>query len=245
MVHADPLLVLVHSPFLGPSAWEWVARELERRERAAIVPALRGVADEPYRPWRDVSDAVDAVAAHGARTVVLVGHSGAGSLLPAIAESFSGRVAAIAFVDAFLPPASGTARLVPVEFVEELSALATDDVLPPWSSWFGEEVMRDLVPDGPRRARVERDMPRLPLSVLQAELPVPDGWDRRPCAYLLLSAEPYAPSAADARARGWPTAEVTGGKHLDLVRRPGTVATALLELERAMLGQRRAGPPHD
>jgi hypothetical protein len=156
-------------------------------------------------------------------------------LLPAIAQSAPGRVAAIAFVDAFLPPASGTTRLVPAEFAEELRALATGDVLPPWSTWFGEEAMRDLVPDGDRRARVEQDMPRLPLSVVDVELPVPGGWDRRPCAYLLLSAEPYASSAARARARGWPAAEVHGGKHLDLVRRPTTVATALVDLQRAML----------
>src|SRR5919109_143549 len=95
--------------------------------------------------------------------------------------------------------------------------------------------MRERVPDAVRGARVEHDMPRVPLSVLQTKLPVPAGWDRRPCAYLLLSADPYAPSAADARARGWPTAEVTGGKHLDLVSQPATVATALLDLERAML----------
>ena len=149
----------------------------------------------------------------------------------------SADVAALVFVDAFLPPAIGTARLVPPEFVDELCALASDAVLPPWSSWFGDEVMRDLVPDGARRARVERDMPRLPLSFLQTEVPVPDGWDRRPCAYLLLSAQVYTPSAADARARGWPVAEIEGGKHLDPVRRPATVATALLDLERAMLAR--------
>jgi pimeloyl-ACP methyl ester carboxylesterase len=196
---------------------------------------VRAVADEPYRPWRDVWETVDAVSAHRAETLVLVGHSGAGSLLPAIAQSAPGRVAAIAFVDAFLPPPMGTARLVPAEFADELSALATGDVLPPWSTWFGEGPMRDLVPDADRRARLEREMPRLPLSVRDTELPVPAGWDRRPCAYLLLSAEPYAASAADARARGWPTAEVHGGKHLDLVRRPAAVATALLDLQRAML----------
>jgi pimeloyl-ACP methyl ester carboxylesterase len=235
MVHADPLLVLVHSPFLGPSAWAWVAQELERHGRPAVTPALRTVGDTPYRPWRDVWETVHAVSAHGAASVVLVGHSAAGSLLPAIAQSDPGRVAAITFVDTFLPPASGTARLVPAEFADELSALATADVLPPWSSWFGEEAMRDLMPDAARRARVEQDMPRLPLSVRDTELPVPDGWDRRPCAHLLLSAEPYAASAAAARARGWPTAEVHGGKHLDLVRRPAAVATALLDLQRAML----------
>ena len=74
-------------------------------------------------------------------------------------------------------------------------------------------------------------MPRLPLSVRDIELPVPEGWDRRPCSYLLLSAEPYAANAADARARGWPTPEVHGGKYLDPVRRPAAVATALLDLD--------------
>jgi pimeloyl-ACP methyl ester carboxylesterase len=235
MVRSDPLMVLVHSPFLGPSAWGWVARELEQRRRAALVPSLRAVADAPYQPWRDVWETVDAVSVHGPETVVLVGHSAAGSLLPAIVQSAPTRVAAIAFVDAFVPPPTGTARLVPAEFADELSALATDGVLAPWSSWFGEEAMRALVPDGARRARIEQDMPRLPLSVRDTLLPVSEGWDRRPCAYLLLSAEPYAASAADARARGWPTAEVHGGKHLDLVRRPAAVATALLDLERAML----------
>ncbi len=156
MVRADPMFVLVHSPFLGPSTWEWVARELQQSGRSALVPSVGGVADEPYRPWRDVWDTVDAHPAHVARMVVLVGHSGAGSLLPAIAEFSPGRVAAIAFVDAFLPPASGTTRLVPVQFVADLSRLATGDLLPPWSTWFGEEAMRDLVPDASRRERCAR-----------------------------------------------------------------------------------------
>lgn len=232
MVDANPRFVLVHSPLLGPSAWDWVARELEQRGRSAVVPSLLGVADESCRPWH--CEAVDAASTQRGETVVLVAHSAAGALLPAIAGSLSEGLAALVFADAFLPPARGTARMVPAEFVDQLRALATDAVLPPWSSWFGEEVMRDLVPDGGRRTRVEHDMPRLPLSSLQREVPVPDGWDRRPCAYLLLSAQPYAPVAADARARGWPVAEIKGGKHLDLVRRPAAVAAALLDLERAM-----------
>jgi pimeloyl-ACP methyl ester carboxylesterase len=237
------LIVLVHSPFLGPSAWEWVAGELERRGRPAVVPALRAVAGEPYRPWRQIWETVDAVSAHDARAVVLVGHSGAGSLLPAIAGSAPGRVAAMIFVDAFVPPPSGTTRLVPAEFVADLVARAGGDVVPPWSTWFGEAVLRDLVPDADRRARIEQDMPYLPLSLVHAELPVPEGWDRRPCGYLLLSAEPYAPSAADARARGWPVAEVHGGKHLDIVRAPAAVTSALLELERAMSSLRAPRRP--
>jgi pimeloyl-ACP methyl ester carboxylesterase len=72
MVRAEPPIVLVHSPFLGASAWEWVARELDQRGRRAIVPSLRAAAGEPYQPRRDVRQAVEAVAADDARTVVLV-----------------------------------------------------------------------------------------------------------------------------------------------------------------------------
>ena len=73
LAHAGPLMVLVHSPFLGPSAWAWVARELEQRDRPVVVPALRLVADEPFRPSRDVWETVDAVSAHAAGSVVLAG----------------------------------------------------------------------------------------------------------------------------------------------------------------------------
>jgi pimeloyl-ACP methyl ester carboxylesterase len=124
-VIATAPFVLVHSPLLGPSAWEWVGRELEQRGRAAVVPSLLGVAHEPYPTWREACEAVAAASAKRARTVVLVGHSGAGSLLPAMAGRLSGGVAAMVFVDAFLPPPSGTAHLIPAEFIEELNELVS------------------------------------------------------------------------------------------------------------------------
>ena len=206
MVDANPLFVLVHSPLLGPSAWAWVARELEQRGRSALVPSLLGVADESYRPWREVSEAVDAASTQPAETVVLVAHSGAGALLPAIAGSFSEDVAALVFVDAFLPPATGTARLIPAEFVDQLRELATDALLPPWSSWFGEEVMRDLVPDGARRARVEHDMPACPSRFSRARCPYPTGGSDAPariCSSPLSSTRQAPPTRWHAAGR-WP-----------------------------------------
>jgi hypothetical protein len=95
--------------------------------------------------------------------------------------------------------------------------------------------MRELVPDAAHRAEVEADMPRMPLSSLLTPVPIPERWERYPCAYVLLSAQPYAASAAEARARGWPLAEIPDGKHLDPVRRPTTVTDALLTVGRAMI----------
>jgi hypothetical protein len=67
------------------------------------------------------------------------------------------------------------------------------------------------------------------LSVLAT---LAEGWDRRPRAYLLLSAQPMR-RALPMRAHRLAD-QVHGGKHLDLVRRPADVATALLDLQRAM-----------
>jgi hypothetical protein len=226
-------VVLVHSPLVGPGTWMDVAGHLERRGRRAIVPSLLGVADAPPPQWRHCPEAVAAACEGIDEPLLLVGHSGAGPLLPAIAEAL-GEVAGLVFVDAFLPPTAGSAPLAEPSFLAELRALATDGVLPPWSSWFGEEGLRELVPDARRRAALERDMPRLPVSYFEATVPAIPGWQRRPCAYLLFADEPYGPSAADARARSWPVLELPGAHHLAVVTDAPAVAEALLRLERAL-----------
>jgi hypothetical protein len=230
-----PVFVLVHSPLVGPSTWQPVARELERHDRVALVPCLVDAARAPAPQWRRVCGVVKASTAHVTRPLILVGHSGAGLLLPTIADAVSCPVAAMLFVDTFLPPPSGTVALLPPEFLDELRARARAGVLPPWSRWFGEDAMRDLVADDAMRARLEADMPQLPVSDFEGEPPVTAGWDQRPCAYLLLSV-PYSAAAADAKARGWPIAALPNANHLSLVTDPKTVTGALLDLERALVG---------
>jgi pimeloyl-ACP methyl ester carboxylesterase len=231
----DPVFVLIHSPFVGPTTWSLVARELERHGREALVPSLLGIADAEGPQWHRAGEAVRAAVASTANPVVLVGHSGGGFLLPMIADTLTAEVAALVFVDSFLPPPSGSLRLAPPEFVDQLRPLATDGVLPPWSSWFGEDAMRELVPDNRLRTALEDEMPRLRLSYFEASVPLPDGWQTRPCAYLLLSGEPYEESAADARGRAWPVAEISGVGHLAMATEPIPVTDALLDLERPLV----------
>jgi hypothetical protein len=230
----SPVFVLIHSPLVGPTTWLPVADERVRRRREAVVPSLFGVAAAAAPQWRHIPEAVRAATAETAAPVVLVGHSGAGLLLPAIAGAPTVDVAALVFVDSFLPPASGSLPLAPASLMSQLRALASDGVLPPWSRWFGEDAMRELVPEERLRATLEKEMPRLPLSYFEASVPSPGGWSARPCAYLLFSGEPYAQSAAQARDQGWAVAELAGVGHLAMASDPIAVTDTLLDLERAL-----------
>jgi pimeloyl-ACP methyl ester carboxylesterase len=209
-----------------------VARELERRGRVAVIPSLLGVAEAREPRWRHVPQAVHVATSHLQQRVVLVGHSGAGLLLPVIADALAVDVAAMVFVDSRLPPPGGRVPLGSPAFMDQLRAMATDGLLPTWSRWFGLDAMRELVPDERLRADLEAEMPRLPLSYFEAAVPVPDEWGtRRPCAYLLLSA-PYGESAAEARAYRWPVIEIDGVRHLAIATNPIPVTGALIDLER-------------
>jgi pimeloyl-ACP methyl ester carboxylesterase len=227
--------VLVHSPLVGPKSWLPVARELERRGRVAVIPSLLGVAEAPEPQWRHVPAAVRLATRRLQQRVVLVGHSGAGLLLPVIADALDVKVAGLVFVDSRLPPPGGRVLLGAPEFMGQLRGMTTDGLLPTWSRWFGLDAMRELVPNERLRADLEAEMPRLPLSYFEAAVPLPDEWGKRcPCAYLLLTATPYGESAAEARAYRWPVIEIDGVQHLAIATNPIPVTEALLDLERSL-----------
>jgi pimeloyl-ACP methyl ester carboxylesterase len=223
------VFVLVHSPLVGPGTWSPVARELERRGRRAVVPSLLGPAGAPPGHWRRCVEAVrDAVRALS-EPVVLVGHSGGGLLLPVIADAVAPPISGLIFVDSGVPASTGETPLVPRAFLDQLHTPDVGGVLPPWSSWFGEDAMRDLVPDEALRAALTREMPSLPLSYFEQSVPSPAGWDRIPCAYLLLS-DAYREAASEASERGWRVEEITGAQHLHIAVAPEAVTDALLRM---------------
>ncbi len=103
----DSTFVLVHSPLVGPGTWALVAEELRCQGHEAIVPSLLGVAAAAAPQWRHCVDAVRAATERFANPIVLVGQSGAGPLLPRMADA-TGNVAAFIFIDAMLPPLADT-----------------------------------------------------------------------------------------------------------------------------------------
>jgi pimeloyl-ACP methyl ester carboxylesterase len=223
------VFVLVHSPLVGPSTWSPVARELERRGCQVVVPSLLGAAGEPPRRWRHCVEAVRDAVGPLSNRIALVGHSGGGLLLPTIAAAVAVPVSRLIFVDSGVPASTGETPLAPPSLLDHLRTLAVGGTLPPWSTWWGEEAMRDLVPDEALRAALMREMPSLQLSYFEQRVPTPAGWERLPCAYLLLS-DAYRDAAAEAHARGWRVEEITGAQHLHIAVAPEAVTDALIRL---------------
>ena len=222
--------VLVHSPSVGPRTWQPVAHRLAQLGQEATVPSLLHVADQGPPFWPRVVDAVRAgldTAGQG-QGVVLVAHSNAGLFIPVTTAALPGQVLGCVLVDAALPPASGSAPVAPPELLAPLRDKASGGLLPRWTDWWDEEEVAPLFPDQQARHAVTEEQPRLPLSYFEASVPVPTGWDARPCAYLLFG-PPYDELAAQARGRGWLVEQLPGG-HLHQLVDPDGVARSLLAI---------------
>jgi pimeloyl-ACP methyl ester carboxylesterase len=180
----------------------------------------------PPRHWRQCVDAAREAMRTLAEPIILVGHSGGGLLLPVIADAVAPPVSGLIFVDSGVPAITGETPTAAPPFLDHLRSLAVDCTLPPWSSWWGEDAMRDLVPDEGLRAALVSEMPSLPLAYFEQRIPSPSGWDRLACAYLRLS-DAYREAATEARKRRWRVAEITGAQHLHIAVAPEAVADAL------------------
>jgi pimeloyl-ACP methyl ester carboxylesterase len=211
-----PIHALIHSPATGPGVWAPLAKELDAREREYVIPAI----GEAAGPRAAVEAAAAEIAGRDGH-VVLIGHSGGGGLLPALAEALGDQTHGLVFVDAFIPPRAGSAPIIPAEFAERLGEIAQDGKVPPVSTWFPDDEWRKTIPEDEMRAAVEAELPSPALSWFTEELPLPDRWGERfACAYLQLSPEPYKLQADEARERGWPVVALRRGGHFHMVRDP-------------------------
>jgi hypothetical protein len=229
------VFLLVHSPLVGPTTWAPVAEALKSAGYEVVVPRL----DSPPRIegsyWdrhaRIVAEAVRAVPRD--KAIILVGHSGAGPLLPAIREAMHRKVAGYIFFDAGLPR-DGASRLdqfdTPAE-VKEFRDAAVNGLLPKWT----DDDLRTAIKDDALRRAFVAELPALPLAVYDEPLPVFKAWPDAPCAYVRTSAT-YDRFLAEARKKGWPVRELDGG-HFYMLNEPARAAVLLQELAATMLSK--------
>jgi hypothetical protein len=223
--------VLIHSPLVGPDTWALVAEALRRRGQAAIVPELPAVAEAGRPFWEQQAQAAARQVAEGllasavGAAPLLVGHSGAGALLPVVRQALGRPVSGYLFVDAGLP-AGGQSRLESFgEGAAEFRAhLAAGGRFPDWT----EEQLAGIVPEAAARARLLAGLRPQPLAYWEEPLPVVPGWPDAAGGYLLFSLI-YANAAAQARALGWPVQALPGG-HFHMLAAPDEVAEALIAL---------------
>lgn len=226
-----PIFVLIHSPLVGPATWEPVRVELRRRGVLAAVPVLRDDAesDSPFW-WQQVESVVTVLrGAHAQQPLVLVGHSGAGALLPALGAALGRPVRAYVFVDAGIHT-DGLSRLEMIvaedaPFAGQLRAhLEAGGLYPAWT----DEQLQEAIPDDERRATVLAEIRPRNMNFFSEPISVPVGWPDAPAAYLQFSSA-YDVPAAKAREQGWRVRKIEGGHFLMLID-PETVAEAIVTL---------------
>lgn len=236
-----PVFVLVHSPLVGSLTWTLVAEELRRRGHDVVLPRLDNPDSTPGTLLHHHAEQVrQAVEAHSRTApVVLVGHSGAGAVLPAAGDTLTNPVVGYVFVDAGLPVNRAT-RFddAPPESVQRIRGLAADGRVPPWAEWWSDAVLAALVPDETLRDRFAEELEPLPLRLFEEPIAVPASFPDAPCGYLLLSAA-YEDAASSAGRRGWRVVSLDAG-HLHMLVAPREVADALEALSRHLTSGRAA-----
>lgn len=234
-MRGQPSLVLVHSPLVGASAWQSVARLLGTRGHMTVVPSLAGVSGDagPFYP-RFASAVADDISRRGDEPIVLVGHSGAGALLPAVAEATSATVVGMVFVDALLPhPGRSWFDTAPAEMRDQLRGLARQGMLPPWNEWFPPGTIEELLPDTALRESFREEIPRIPLAYFDEVAPDCPAPPPARSAYLQLS-DAYAAEAGQAERDGRRVAR-SPAHHLAMLTAPEEVSATLDELTRDLV----------
>jgi hypothetical protein len=209
--------LLVHPPLLGPAVLVPLAAELRSRGHVVRVPDLRAAVATAADWWARVTATV------GGPADVVLGFSGAGVVLPAVAAAVGAR--RVVWLDAIVPARTG--ETVPSAGIRSaVAGFVRGDRIAAWPSWWPPEVLAAELPDAQLREVVAGEAPELPADFYDIAVPVPAAWPQGDARYVQLSPA-YDADAGKARDRGWTVVGEGTGRHLDVVTRPGAIAELL------------------
>ena len=250
--------ILVHGPLIGPFTWVPVAAELRKLGATAVIPALNSPSRRAGAYWEHHCDLFALELANvsmDTSEAVLVGHEGAGPLLPKLGEGLETGPAAYVLVDADLPKdgASLFDMFAEETHIEEFRRAAEEPSLPrgrlasqPERVATAETVrewpldlLRDAVARTPdNRADVNSTVfagkRPTPIAVLEEPLPVPSTWPDAPVGYLHLS-KTYDTVASAAAEQGWPVRELNSS-HVQMLLEPESFARELAAFAEEVAG---------
>lgn len=215
--------VLLHSPLLGPSSWRAAADELRVLGEVAETPAWPSLTRLDHGFYVPMAEHLAGQVAQDGEPPVLVAHSGAGALVPAVAARLA-KVRGAIFVDAILPhPAHSWFETVPQDLRERLRSGVQAGLLPPWHEWWPPGALARLVPDEAARRGLVDELEPIPAAYF--EEPAPAG-DAPPQSAFLKLSEAYEDEARLANRLGWPLVRLPL-QHLAPISHPAAVAGAL------------------
>lgn len=233
----NPVYVLIHSPLVGGLTWTPVADQLRQRGLEALIPVLNDSpgSKEPYWKQHAESVALALTAIPPNDKLILVAHSGAGPLLPAIRQRLLHLVRAYVFVDAGIPRAGATRldlmKSEDLEWAKKFEeSLQRGDRFPTWSS----NDLREIVPDEDLREKLVAELRPRGLDFFSEPIPVFAGWPDAACVYILFS-PPYASTEIQARQAGWKTYKLQAG-HFHMLVDAKAVADIIIQSVREIDG---------
>ena len=222
--------VLIHSPLVGPFTWEMVYQTLTSQGLKAMIPTLQDSSDSALPYWQQHVESVarDLAQLPQKESLVLIAHSGAGPLLPAIRHRLTHSIYAYVFVDAGIPT-GGLSRielmkLEDQEWAEQFHKTLLDgEQFPMWT----EDDLREIIPDRESRQKLVAEIRPRSLPFFTEPIPVYDDWPDAPCVYIKFS-EAYEWDAVQAKQMGWRVNELRAG-HFHMLVEPLTVANLIVE----------------
>ena len=221
--------VLLHSPLVGSFTWEPVKKVLVEQSAGVMVPAVWDDPDSALPYWRQHADSVakDLAQIPAQQKIVLVAHSGAGPLLPAVRQQWNHPVFSYIFVDAGIPRAGlsrlDLMKLEDAEWAEQFhQSLLQGEVFPTWT----ENDLKEIVPEAESRQKLVDELRPRSLQFFTEPIPVEAGWPDAPCIYIKFS-ESYEWDAMQAKHAGWPVYAIDAA-HFHMLVDPVAVADLLV-----------------